>query len=419
MTDRESWDWQAQKRVVAKLTDVHGPFHRVDELAASPDGETLATLGKTPDDDFAVSQNGDLWPDKYELAWYLRYAPSGTLIALVRIDDEWTIAQNGASWENRFEYAWNPIFGTGGETVATAYKRDFLYGVAINDKPWEEGKQAMRDFCLSPDGAHSAVTIQLKALKEADVPGFFAGNWSLAVDGKVWNNKFVNVWNPVFSDDGNSVAAEVRTSNSEYSIAINGETWPERFGGVWTPAFLPDGSVIAPVRHGGKWRLFKDGKPLWDGLYNQMWHESLSPDGGKIAAVVSAEFGKWTIAVDDKPWNRHFAEMVLAPLFSPDGKRVAALVKENDMWAVAVDGVVSGDFYDMVWDPVFSPCGKHVLAKARTTGGHFLLANGKQASKPCERLWDPIFSPDGASVLLRFIEDGNYCRQVVPVNELT
>ena len=422
MRDSESWDWQARKRVVTKLADVLGGFSRVDELAVSPDGETLAAVGKTPDDDFAVCLNGKVWPDKYELAWYLRYSLSGNLIVLARIEDEWTVVKNGVSWENRFEYAWNPVFGADGDTVGTAYKREFLYGVAIDDKPWEEGKQAMRDFCLSPDGRSAAATIQLEALKEADVSGFFEGNWSLAVDGRVWNNKFINVWNPVFSENGKSVAAEVRTSNTEYSIAVNGETWPERFGGVWPPAFHPDGSVFAPVRHEGSWRLFRDGKPAWDGRYNQMWHQRVAPGGHRVAAVVSPEFGKWTIAVDDKPWDRKFPEMVLAPLFSPDGKRVAALVKENDLWAIAVDGLVTGDFYDMVWAPTFSPCGRHVLAKARTNDGLFVLVDGKQAGnhagKPYERLWDPAFSPDGKSVLLRYIEDGNYCRQVLPVEEL-
>ena len=97
MRDSESWDWQARKRVVTKLADVLGGFSRVNELAVSPDGETLAAVGKTPDDDFAVCLNGKEWPDKYELAWYLRYSPSGNLIVLARIEDEWTVVNNGVS----------------------------------------------------------------------------------------------------------------------------------------------------------------------------------------------------------------------------------------------------------------------------------------------------------------------------------
>jgi hypothetical protein len=42
-------------------------------------------------------------------------------------------------------------------------------------KPWENGFVAIRDYCLSPDGKHTAATVQVKTLDEADVFGFFAG----------------------------------------------------------------------------------------------------------------------------------------------------------------------------------------------------------------------------------------------------
>ena len=304
MTASESWDWQAGKKVLADLAQIRSSYPRVDEFVVSPDGERIVAPVKTGRRAFTIAVNGEPWSESFELCWYPRFSRLGRLTALVRIDDEWTVAVEGQPWKERFEYVWNPLFSADDGAIAVACKRDNAYRLAVDDAPWEEGFPGMRDFCVSPDGSSAAATVQVEALKEADVSGFFKGVWSVAVDGKAWNERYVNAWNPTFSADGKAVAAEIRTDICEYSIAVNAEPWPSRFGSVWAPAFDPrNGSVVAPVRHEGSWRLFKDGEPLWDGHYNQMWQQRFSPDGSKIAAVVSPEFGKWTIAVDDRPWS--------------------------------------------------------------------------------------------------------------------
>ena len=167
MNGKDSWDWQPGQKVVADLSRLGSSYAGVHEYTASPDGQTLAALVKTEDDKFAVWVNGQEWPDKFELAWYLRFSPAGKLIALVRIDDEWTIAADGKSWQERFDYVWDPLFGNDGLVVGIKYKRENLYGIAIDDKIWEEGFVGLRDFCLSPDGLKAAATVQVKALPEA------------------------------------------------------------------------------------------------------------------------------------------------------------------------------------------------------------------------------------------------------------
>ncbi|MEJ2722311.1 MAG: WD40 repeat domain-containing protein, partial [bacterium] len=344
MSDSASWDWQTGKKIIADLTRIRGDIPIIDELAVSPDGEQIAALGKTSTGEFAVCVNDEVKPERFELCWRLLYSPWGSLTALARIDDEWTLVVDGVPWNQRFEYAWNPLFSPDGKSIAICYKRDMLYGVAVNDNVWEEGFQGMRDVCLSPTGGHAAATVQVAGLKEADVPGFFNGVWSLARDGKPWPEKYVNVWNPAFSADGKSIAAEIRTDICEYTIAVDGEPWRQRFGGVWSPVFhAADNSVIAPARVDGGWTLVKNGEVMWNGRFIQIWHQRISPVGTRVAAVVSPEFGRWTMAVDDEPWKRTFADMVLAPVFSPDGARIAAPVKENNRWTVAVDGVVPRD----------------------------------------------------------------------------
>lgn len=419
MADSEGWDWSKGRKVLADLAQLSSKYSRIDEYAASPDGEKLAVVAKAGEGDFLVCLNNEPLEGRFELCWHLRYSPLGRLAALVRQEDEWTVAIDGQPFAERFEYAWSPKFSSDGGTVAFAYKRDNLYGVSVEGKVWDKGFHGIRDFCLSGDGSRAAATVQVEPLAEADVPGFFKGAWSLAVDGAPWEGRFVNVWSPAMSPDARSVAAEVRTENTEYSIAVDGRPWASTFGAVWAPSFHPrGGSVVAPVRHEGGWRLFRDGAPLWEGCYLQLWQQRFSPDGSRIAAVASPEFGMWTIVVDDKPWRKLFSEMALPPVFSPDGSRVAALVKDDGRWTVAVDGVPAEGGFDQVWDPVFSPCGSHVLAKAELAGKYVILADGARRGKGYDMLWDPAFSPDGQSVLLRYVEGDKYCRQVTPAAEL-
>ena len=73
MNCKDSWDWQPDRKVVANLSQLSSSYAGINEFAASPDGQVLAALVKTEDDQFTVWVNGREWPDKFELAWYLRF----------------------------------------------------------------------------------------------------------------------------------------------------------------------------------------------------------------------------------------------------------------------------------------------------------------------------------------------------------
>lgn len=419
MGEMETWDWQPGKRKLADIAAIRREFQSVHEFVASPDGERIAAPVVPSEGACCAVVNGTLWPQTFEKLWYLRFGANGKLTALVRIDDEWTLAVEGEPWQERFEYAWAPRWSANGQSVGLLYKRDNQYGVAVDDKAWEKSYVAIRDYCLSPDGQHAAATVQVEDLKAADIFTYFAGVWSVAVDGEPWPRKFVNTWAPRFDSSGTSVAAEIRTDICEYSIAVDAEPWKATYGCVWEPLFRNGTrNVLAPVLKEGKWTLAEDGAPIWNGLYNQLWHQRLSPDGKRIAAVASPEFGLWTIAIDDTPWRTRVSEMVLPPVFSPDGKRVAAAMKMSGGWTIVIDDKPCGTLFDMVWDPVFSPCGTHVIAKVERGGTKGFLLNGKVGRRSFEQLWEPLFSPDGKQVLLRYIEDGAYVREVVPVETL-
>ena len=165
--------------------------------------------------------------------------------------------------------------------------------------------------------------------------------------------------------------------------------------------------------------MAEDDRILWDSKYDQLWQQMFSPDGKKLAAIVAPEYGKWTIAVDDIPWDVCFEDMVTDPVFSPDSSRLAAVVKEGKAWSIVVDGQKWQHEYDMAWQPVFSPDSQTVIAKVEKQGKYTLVANDRPLSKEFDAAWQPIFSPQGDKLLMRTIEDGTYCRKIVPVPELT
>ena len=210
----QGWDWNNGKKVVADVAEIRQQYPDIQEFAVSLDGEKIAATVMSGEDEFTALVNGELWPAVFEKLWYLRYLPDGRLTGLVRIDDEWTLVVDKEPWEERFEFAWCPKISDNGETIALLYKRDMTFGIAMNGKAWEDHFLSIRDYTLSPDGKHAAATVQVEALKEADIFGFFEGVWSVAVDGKAWDEKFVNTWNPCFNSDGSSVAVQIQAATS-------------------------------------------------------------------------------------------------------------------------------------------------------------------------------------------------------------
>ncbi len=205
--------------------------------------------------------------------------------------------------------------------------------------------------------------------------------------GQAWDTKFVNVWNLAINPDGTKLAAEVRLNLYDYTIAVNGKAWDQIFGCVWEPIFNPNtGGVVAPVRVAGKWTLAEDGKILWKGRFFQVWNQTFSPDGSRIAAIVSPKYGRWTVALDGNPWNFTFKDMVSDLTFSPDGKKVAAVGKEGAKYTLVVDGFRWRNDFDMVWKPVFSPDSQHLVTKVEIKG-KFTIAvmtdYGEKRAMPC------------------------------------
>ncbi len=420
--EKNNWDWEPGRRPVADLGAWKERFEQVHEPAVSPDGERIAAPVKTGEMEYGLCQNGELWENTFDKVWYLRYAPDGRVTALVSDTGEWTLAVDGETWENRFEFAWDTRFSDEGRSISITAQSGRKYFVVTDDTPWPEGFDNLTGMTPSPEGNHVAAAVQVVPFGEGEIFKFQEGCYSVAVDGRSWDAKFVNVWEMSFSPDGSSVAAEVRVNLYDYTIAVDGKRWEQRFDSVWRPLFSPvDGSVTAPARVGGKWTLVKDGVPLWKGGYAQLWHHMYSPDGKRLAAIVAPKYGRWTMAVEDRPWDLTFGDLVTDPVFSPDGLRVGCVGKENERWAVVVDGKAWNGRYDMAWRPVFSPDGRRVAAKVEEGGKYRILLDGGpvQGAEAYHAVWEPVFSPDGDRLLIRGIagEAGKeqYVRHVIPL----
>ncbi|MEZ4526668.1 MAG: WD40 repeat domain-containing protein [Desulfobacterales bacterium] len=424
MKGKEQWDWTPGRKVVADLGKWKEEFEFIEEPMASPNGEKVAAVVKTPDEERSVCVNGEQWESAFEKIWFLRFAPDGRLVCIVSDTGEWTVAIDGETWENRFAYVWNLRFTEDGSRIIAAAQNDGKYLAVNNDEPWKHDFMFMTDLASSDDGLHSAGVVQVVPFSEGDIHTFRQGCYTAAVDGKAWDSKFMNVWEPVFSPSGKRVAAQVRISNYEYTIATDGMPWSRNFGCVWKPVFHPKGdSVTAPVRVAGAWHLAKDGEIIWNRKFVQLWHHAYSPDMQKIAAIVSPKFGIWTVAVNGIPWKNTVDEYITDMVFSPRQNRLACVGKNRGKYYVLADDNIWQEDFDMAWVPVFSPDGENLAAKVERNKRFTLIVNGKLLKTSYDALWDPIFSPDGKHILIRGIvnDSGNkqlYFREVVPVNQI-
>lgn len=413
-----NWDWQTKEKVICDVNEWKERFSLVHEFIPSADGERIAAVVEIEDKKVTPCINGKTWSDTFERICFLNFLPDSSIVCLVLQNYEWTMAKDEVLLDESFDYAWNLQFSEDASTVAFNIKKGDSYGLCVNGKVWDNLFFDARDLFICPDGKRTACYVRTKNPQVLDIFSFKEGVWTVAVDGIAWDKNFISVYGLSFSPDGKRVAATVRLSQQEFTVAVDGNLWNETFYNAWEPVFVNEGDICVPVKTEKGWTLALNGKPLWNRHFVQLWHQRVSPDGKKIAAVCATEFGKWTVAVDGMPWKRTFSQAVLPPQFSPDGKRVASAVRENNLWTVAVDAVAWNVGFERVWTPQFSPDGSHVVAIAERDGVFFIVLDGKIGKDTFDMLWEPVFSPDGDKILIRCIKNGRYYRKILTIGEI-
>ncbi|MEN2995064.1 MAG: electron transfer complex subunit TmcD [Thermodesulfovibrio sp.] len=413
-----NWDWETKEKFILDINEYKEKFSFIHDFVVSSDGEKLALVIETEDKKLTLFINGERWNSSYERICYLSFLPNNSVACLVLQNYNWTLSVNEKLLDETFDYAWNLQISKDASTIAFNIKKDNFYGVCVNGKVWENLFFDARDLFISPDGSKTASYVRTKNPPVLDIFSFKEGVWSLAVDGIPWDKNFISIYGCNFSPNSEKVSATVRLDQQEFSVAVDGKIWDETFLYAWEPLFIDENNICVPVKTEEGFTMVVNGKKIWNKHFVQLWHQRVSPDKKKIAAVVATDFGKWTVAVDGIPWKRTFSQAVLSPHFSPDSKKVASVVRENNKWTVAVDGIPWEQEFDRVWSPSFSPDGSHVLAKAEKDGVYFIVLDGKVGKESYDLLWQPQFSPDGEKILVRCIKNGRYYRKILTIGEV-
>ncbi len=414
MKDKKTWDWQtAQKEI--PVNEWQHQFNWIEEPHVSPDGEKIASITNCDDAEFTVCTNGKVWDDRYEKIWSLRFLPDGRLAALVSNDEMWTVCIDGIGWETQFDYAWDLKATPDGSSVSVAVQKDQKFGMAINDIIWNHLYENITGMVLSDQGTTGAI-VQVDPLAQADINTFDTGIFSAAQNGIAQSQKFMNIWDLSFDNQGKQISYSIRKNRLEYSVVKNNTPWTQNFESVWKSEFINKGnSIIAPVRQGGKWFLYKDDALFWNKQMEQLWKLEVHDDTQKIAAVVSDSFGKWTVWENEKPWDFHCDTMISDLFYTPDGKKLVAIVKNKGHWDLVIDGIPWNLKADKLWRPVFSSDNEIFATRIEKKGKYYLVVNKNIYNKSFDKVFEPQIDPNNNKILLKSIRNGIYSRQILAI----
>ncbi|HAS88035.1 MAG TPA: hypothetical protein DCS48_01815 [Desulfovibrio sp.] len=416
MPDASTWDWNPGRREIQDTGSWSDKFEWVEEFHASPDGEKVGAVVHKSDLEFTACVNGETWEEDYDRIFYPKFAPDGRFTGVAQQMGEWTLSVDGKHWPENYGYIWKTTFGPEGSIIC-AVQNDMEYGMGVDGVLWENFFENANNFTAGNDGKSTAAVVQVKPMGQADIETFQKGIYSVAVNGTVWDDVFMNCYTPVFDAKCEKVACQVRKTLYDYTIAVDGKIWQREYQCVWAPCFNPaTGALVAPVRLGGKWGMAQDEELIWNNTFANCWHQQFSADGSKLYAIVAPTFGSFTVAADGKPWSIT-APVVIDLAVSPDGNRAAALGKDDKAYTVMCDGKVWSGVYEMAWKPVFSPDSSKVAAKVEKNGRYTVVLDGKPYGQDFDQCWEPVFSPDSSKVLIRAIDDGKFIRIVAEVSE--
>lgn len=386
-------------------------YHWVEDFQVSPDGKKIAAIVNLDEAEFSVCVNGERWDERFEKAWSLKFASDSSCMALVSRDEEWTICKDDRPWETWFDFIWNLGVSDNGRYISAAVQNDMAYGLVVNDEAWPTFFNAINAPVLTNTGCGAAV-VQMDHMDQADIDGFSRGLFAAAVNGRVQTDRFMNIWDLTFNEQGSRMAYTVRKDRTRYTVGVDRQLWSTDFQFAWNPVFVENGdAVIASVRQAGEWKLFKNDKPLWHTGFGQLW--KLTPFEEKIAAVVSDRFGLWTVCENETPWDIRCNTMISDLIYSGDGRDLYAVCKHNGCWDIAVNGTPWGIRTQRLWPPVISPDSRFAVARAVKNGSHHLFINGNRLSRSFDQLFDPVFSSDGTGLVVKSIKNGIYSRQVI------
>ncbi len=412
MEEKQSWDWSTQLKEIP-IKEWESRFNWVEDICYSQDGESVAGIVNLGDMSFGICENGELWEGEHEKAWSLKALPDNRFAAFVCEDELWGLMVDGQSWDNRFDFIWHLCATPDGSRIGLAFQKDMEYGMAVDDSLWESTYNNITGMVLG-DRGNTAAVVQAEPMAAADVGAFAKGLFTVAVDGQIGKERYLNTWDIAFDETCEQQAWAVRLDREQYTVAMNDRIWDSRFQAVWGPAFCDKGkSVAAPVRHQGKWRLYKNDALFWAGKYENIWRLLPNHTNGDIAAIVAPAFGRWGVAENDMVWPITWDTMVRDLYYSEDGRSLVAIFKDKGYWGLAKDSTPWQLSCDKIFTPRMSRDGGVVAVSFEKDGQYYTAVNDRVITGPYEAMADPVVSPDGDKVLVKGIENGMYKRKIV------
>jgi len=298
----------------------------------SQDGSVIATCFQSGGK-YGMCVDAAPWEDLYENLNQSQLSANGTsTAAVVQLESlkpadldafqagVFGVAVNGQAWDKKFLNAWTPTFSASGQHVAAQVRTSLYdYSIAVNGKLWPELYSCVWEPCFNP------------ATGKIVAPVRIGGKWGMAQDGQIiWEPIYHQCWQQAFSQNGQILAAIIAPVFGEFTVAVNGKPWTNRFPVVTDLVIGTDGGCVAALssENNLNWRVMVDGQ-VWNGTWEMAWKPVISPKGNHVAVKVERG-GRQTILIDGRPFDKDF-DRVFDPVFSPDGTKL--LIKAMNMGA--------------------------------------------------------------------------------------
>jgi len=403
------WDVETGKL----LFDFKGHPDSVKSVAFSPDGSTLATASKDKTSKILDVATGKLLFDlkgHLDSVKSVAFSPDGRMLATTSKDNTakiWDVATGKLLFNLKASQVDSVVFSPGGSILATARKDNTakIWDVATGKLLFDLKRHYLvKSVVFGPDGhtlvklGGSGETVKLWNLT----------NRKLLFDLKGYASPVISV---AFSPDGRMLATARKDSTAELWDVATGKLLFNLKG--YLVAFTPNGKMLATATRdvSAPCKLWDvaTGKLLFDlkGYPLLFTSVAFSPDG-KVLATASDDTTAqlWDVATGkllfDLKGHKGHSRVVTSVTFSPDGKVLATASGDTtaQLWDVATGKLL----FDLKGHSVaFSPDGK-VLATASddTTSQLWDVATGKllfNLKGHLDSVKSVAFSPDARTLV--------------------
>ncbi|THB75335.1 MAG: Tmc redox complex protein TmcD [Desulfobacteraceae bacterium] len=225
---------------------------------------------------------------------------------------------------------------------------------------------------------------------------------------KEWESQFNWVEEPHVSPDGEQVASIVNSDEAEFSICVNGDVWEDTFEKAWSLKFSPDGRLAVLAANDEEWTVCIDGTE-WESRFDYIWGMTFSSDGSYLGAAIQQD-GEYGVVVNDEPWESLYENMNHFTLSEQGGS--AAVVQVSSMSQGDIDGFAGGLFslavngepmpqtFMNIWDPAFDSQGKHLAFTIRKNRSDYSIFQVDTAwDQTFQSAWKPAFIENDTSLV--------------------